>query len=187
LTRFRALAYVERGACRLVSRNNHDFRSFPGLCDGLAAALGNHDAILDGEIVCLDHSGRARFNALLYRRQEPYYYAFGCLWLDGRDLRQLPLVERKQILQTLVPAQPARLLYVSHIEEHGVDLFQEVCRQDLEGVVAKLMTAPYETEPPSWVKIKNREYSQAAGRHEQFEEMRARRATPGSGGRVRLR
>ena len=172
----RSLAYIERGACRLVSRNAHDFRSFPGLCDSLATALGLHSAILNGEIVCLDRDGRARFNALLYRRQEPYYYAFDCLWLDGRDLRQLPLIERKQILRTLVPAQPSRLLYVSHIEEHGVDLLRAVREQDLEGIVAKLKTAPYGTEPPSWVKIKNPEYSQAKDRHEQFEQMRARRA-----------
>ena len=169
------MAYIERGACRLVSRNNHDFRSFPGLRDSLAAALGSHSAILDGEIVCLDNSGRARFNALLYRRQEPHFYAFDCLWLDGRDLRQKPLIERKEILLTVVPAQPSRLLYVSHIEERGVDLFQAVCEQDLEGIVAKLKTAPYGTEPPSWVKIKNLDYSQAEGRYERFEKMRARR------------
>ena len=170
------MAYIERVTCRLVSRNNHDFRGVPGLRDGLAAALGNRRAVPDGEIVCLDRDGRANFNALLYRRQEPYYYTFDCLWLDGRDLRHKPLVERKQILRTLVPAQPARFLYVSHIEEHGVDLFRAVCEQDLEGIVAKLMVAPYGTEPASWVKIKNPDCSQAKDRHERFEQMRARRA-----------
>jgi ATP-dependent DNA ligase len=54
-----------------------------------------------------------------------------------------------------------------------------VCRQDLEGIVAKMKTAPYWTEPPSWVKIKNPDYSQAVGSHERFEQMRARRAAGG--------
>jgi hypothetical protein len=53
--------------------------------------------VLDGEIVCLDAAGRSQFNPLLYRRGEPHYYAFDCMWLDGRDLRGLPLAERKQI------------------------------------------------------------------------------------------
>lgn len=79
----------------------------------------------------------AQFYPLLYRRADPFFYAFDCLWLDGRDLRSLALVERKRILRGLVPCQPSRLLYVGHIDGRGVDLFREVCRQDLEGVVAK--------------------------------------------------
>jgi hypothetical protein len=70
----------------------------------------------------------------------------------------------------VVPAQPARLLYVSHVEGRGVDLFRAVSEQDLEGIVAKLKTAAYGTEPPSWVKIKNPDYSQAKDRRERFEK-----------------
>jgi bifunctional non-homologous end joining protein LigD len=51
---FRALAYVESGACRLVSRNDHTVKTFPGLCESVAGAVGLHAAILDGEIVALD-------------------------------------------------------------------------------------------------------------------------------------
>ena len=56
---FRALAYVERGECRLVSRNGHTYRRCDPLRAALARKLAVEDAILDGEIVCLDEEGRA--------------------------------------------------------------------------------------------------------------------------------
>jgi ATP-dependent DNA ligase len=62
---------------------------------------------------------------------------------------------------------------VSHIDERGVDLFHEVYRQDLEGIVAKRKDGVYTSEPGTWLKIKNPNYSQAVGRHERFEKMRA--------------
>src|SRR6266851_7422764 len=114
---FRALAYIEGSYCRLVSRKAHVYKSFPGLCASLAQLP--HAAILDGEIVCLDHDGRPQFNRLFYRRSEPYYYAFDVTFLDGRDLRDVPLIERKRILRGIVPRADSRLLYVDHIEGCG--------------------------------------------------------------------
>ncbi|HZT29453.1 MAG TPA: RNA ligase family protein [Bryobacteraceae bacterium] len=175
---FRAVAYIEAGGGRLVSRNGNIFKSFPGLATSLAAAVGQHEAILDGEIVALDGSGRAQFYPLLHRRADPYFYAFDCLWLDGRDLRCLPLVKRKAILRRLVPRQPSRLLYVDHIDGRGVDLFREICRQDLEGIVAKQRDGVYDPKAPTWIKIKNPDYSQAAGRHEFFDRRRVARPIP---------
>lgn len=127
------------------------------------------------QIVALAASGRAQLYPLLRRRAAPYFYAFDCLWPDGRNLRGLPLAEGKRILRSLMPGQPSRLLYVDHIDGRGVDLFREVCRQDLEGIVAKRRDGVYDPEAPTWVKIKNRNYSQATGRHEFF--ARSRRAT----------
>jgi bifunctional non-homologous end joining protein LigD len=170
---FRAIAYVESGACDLVSRNGRPFKKFAVLRDSVAAVVGKHNAILDGEVVALDASGRAQFYPLLHRRADPYFYAFDCLWLDGRDLRRIPLVERKRILRRLVPPQPSRLLYVDHIEARGVDLFREVCQLDLEGIVAKRRDGMYDPDAPTWVKIKNRSYSQAVGRHEHFQQLNA--------------
>ena len=72
---------------------------------GASAALAKlkaADAILDGEIVCLDGEGRSQFNDLLHRRGQPAFYAFDLLWLNGRDLRTLPLVERKKHLRHLI-------------------------------------------------------------------------------------
>jgi bifunctional non-homologous end joining protein LigD len=138
---------------------------------------------LDGEVVSLDASGRAQFYPLLHRRADPYFYAFDCLWLDGRDLRRLALVDRKRILRVLVPPQPSRLLYVDHLEARGVDLFREVCQMDLEGIVAKRRDGTYDPDAPTWVKIKNRSYSQAVGRHEHFQRLNA----PGNLARQALR
>jgi bifunctional non-homologous end joining protein LigD len=171
---FRGLAYIEAGACRLVSRNGNTFKAFSPLCESVVATVGQHNAIMDGEIVALDAAGRAQFTSLLYHRADPYFYAFDCLWLDGRDLRAAPLLERKRVLRGLVPRQPSRLLYVDHIAGTGVELFRAVCEQDLEGIVAKRADAPYDPDAPTWVKIKNRMYSQAVGRHERFDRMRAR-------------
>jgi bifunctional non-homologous end joining protein LigD len=64
---FRALAYLEEGRCRLVSRHRNTYKSFETLCVGLAR-LRVKNAILDGEIVCLDSAGHSQFKELLYRR-----------------------------------------------------------------------------------------------------------------------
>ena len=119
---FRALALIESSSCRLVSRKAYVYKSFPGLCASLAQLP--HEAILDGEIVCLDRDGRPQFDQLFYRRGEPYFYAFDVPYLDGRDLRELPLIERKRILRRIVPRNVSRILYVRHIEDRGVELFQ---------------------------------------------------------------
>ncbi|SRR5258708_34880169 len=98
---FRWLAYVSENRCELVSRKKNHYESF----DSLKAVLANlkaADAILDGEIVCLDGDGYSQFNQLLYRRQEPAFYAFDLLWLNGHDLRQLLLIERKKQLHKLI-------------------------------------------------------------------------------------
>jgi len=75
-----------------------------------------------------------------------------------------------------VPSQPSRLLFVDHLAGRGAGRYRAVCEKDFEGIVAKLAQAPYGTEPSTWVKIKNPNYSQAIGRRERFEEMRARQA-----------
>jgi bifunctional non-homologous end joining protein LigD len=95
------------------------------------------------------------------------FYAFDLLWLDGEDLRQRPLVERKKRLARLIQAATcSRLLYAQHIEQHGKGFFAEICARDLEGIVAKRKLGIYKDDGNSWLKVKNRTYSQAEGRHE---------------------
>jgi bifunctional non-homologous end joining protein LigD len=98
---FRALTYIADGRCQLVSRKNNPYKSFGRLREALAG-LRLRDAVLDGEIVCLDDEGRSQFNQLLRRRGTPVFYAFDLLWLNGEDLRQLPLVRRKERLRRLI-------------------------------------------------------------------------------------
>ena len=168
---FRALAYVEDGQCDLISRNGNTFKSFPGLCQGLARDLKGRRCVLDGEIVCLDREGRSQFNELLFHRAEPQFYAFDLLWdehaktddesekrrfRNGEDLRYLPLSERKLRLRPIVPRKSERLLYCQHIEVDGMALFRLACEHDLEGIVAKHKGAPYLPEQKSaWLKIRS--------------------------------
>ena len=136
----------------------------------ILASLRVYRAVLDGEIVCLDKSGKSQFKSLMYRSGEAYVYAFDILQLDGQDLRSLPLHKRKQKLKRLIPDQPAALLYVEHIEQRGEDLFELACREDLEGIVAKLRSGTYDCQhATSWIKIKNPLYTQMVGRQELFD------------------
>ena len=105
---FRALAYIESGAARLISRKQIVYKSKPfiSLCT-LLAKLPVTNAILDGELICLDGDGRSQFMELMRRRrQDVCYYAFDLLWADGSDLRQLPLLERKRQLRALIHHKP---------------------------------------------------------------------------------
>ena len=97
---FRCIAYISESGCDLVSRCKYSYKSFDSLKTALAK-LKAMDAILDGEICCLDSQGRSQFNELLYRRGEPVLYCFDLLWLNGQDLRQLQLIERKKQLHVL--------------------------------------------------------------------------------------
>jgi hypothetical protein len=164
---FRAVAYVEGGDCRLVSRNRNAFKTFEPLAQAVAQELAGRSAILDGEIVRPGLDGRPMFYELMRRRGPFCFYAFDLLWLDGSDLRDRPLLERKRLLRKLLPRRPKSVLYVEHAAS-GTELFQVICDRDMEGVVAKKASARYTPEATTWVKIKNRHYSQAAGRQDFF-------------------
>jgi bifunctional non-homologous end joining protein LigD len=171
---FRALAYAVDGDCRLVSRKNHIYRTFGPVCDSIAQALKGRDAILDGEIVSLGVDGRSQFKDLMFRRGDPYFYAFDLLWLDNEDLRPWPLIERKKMLRKVVPPWGSRLLYVDHVVGRGEDMFKLVCQRDLEGVIGKWMRGRYMAgDLTSWVKIRNPHYSQIVGREKMFEKRSA--------------
>jgi bifunctional non-homologous end joining protein LigD len=70
--------------------------------------------VIDGEIVCLDGDGCPQFVELLRRRGDPIVIAFDLLSLDGHDLRELPLLERKGALRRIMPARSTALLYLDH-------------------------------------------------------------------------
>jgi ATP-dependent DNA ligase len=145
-------------------------------------APGDGKTVLDGEIVGLDKRGRPQFNDLLFHRGEPCFFAFDLLMSDGRDLRTERLTDRKHELRRLLSKVPAsRMRYVEHVEQYGTALFERVCKIGLEGIVAKHSHGPYVTEPQhsTWIKIKNRAYSQSQGREKLFERERHREPVPG--------
>jgi bifunctional non-homologous end joining protein LigD len=180
---FRSLAHRDPSGVRLISRNGNRFGSFAELCAGIEFSLRAEHAVLDGEIVCLDEDGCSQFNQLLFRRGTPRFYAFDLLQLGGQDLRNLPLIERKRALRRIVPQGAASLLYVDHVEGQGERLFELACERDLEGIVAKHGKSRYVAEDgnPTWVKIRNRNYSQLVGRDDLFERRFEEKGAPDIG------
>src|SRR5262244_3142986 len=87
---FRALAHIEVGKGELISRNGNVFRGFAELATWIAKHLRVKSAVLDGEIACVDDSGRPIFRDLLFRRRQCVFIAFDLLYLNGKDLRTLP-------------------------------------------------------------------------------------------------
>ena len=165
---FRVLAYLDNGNCKLISSRQHAHETFVVLRAALARTVKVQNAILDGEIVFLDSRGRSVYNAVMHSRTAPVFYAFDLLWLNGKDLRQQPLLSRKRTLYNLIsPVKSARLRYSHHIAERGREFFRIVCEQDLMGIVAKRRDGSYSNA--GWLKIKNPTYRQKDGRKELFE------------------
>lgn len=167
---FRCVAYIEHGRCRLVSRNGNEFKSFTPLNLAIADELKDHAVVLDGEIVCLDAEGKSQFYDLFFHRGDARLCAFDLLWCDGENLQHASLTDRKRRLRSLI-AESDRLFYCDPIEQHGDRLFQMACERDLEGIVAKRKLDPYVAKT-QWLKIRNQDYSQWAGRDELFERER---------------
>src|SRR5262249_28692458 len=170
---FRALAHIENGKGELISRNGNVLRGFADLSAWIAEHLNVESAVLDGEIACVDDAGRPVFRDLLFRRRQCMFIAFDLLYLNGKDLRTLPLIERKAMLKKLLRRKRSRILYLDHVEGDGRLLFDQIVAMDLEGIVCKRKDSPYKvTDKPSryWIKVKNSKYSQLEGREELFEQ-----------------
>jgi bifunctional non-homologous end joining protein LigD len=157
---YRILARIARGEARLLSRTGKDWTAqFPAIAEALAQ-LPAATAWIDGEIVALDADGRSSFqalqNALSDAGQRPLvYYAFDVPYLDGLDLRKVPLVERKKLLRALVPATGTAIRYSDHVEGGGAAFHGEACRLRLEGIVSKRADAPYQgARNRDWLKVK---------------------------------
>jgi bifunctional non-homologous end joining protein LigD len=170
---FRALAYISEGQCELISRRRNSYKSFRELRSHLAG-LKVRNAVIDGELVCLDSEGRSVFDELLLRKGCPIFYAFDLLYLNDRDLRQLSLIERKRKLRYLIGESGlADVISGKYVEGRGIDLFNEVCERNLEGVVAKRKSGTYSTVS-GWLKIKNPNYTQSEQRQKLFESFKAK-------------
>ena len=157
---YRILLRIEGGRASLLTRNRQDWTArFPAVAEA-AAALPVKEALLDGEIVALDRAGVSSFQALqqadqLETGRTLVYVAFDLLFLDGADLRPLPLVERKARLARLLKGRRGRLRYSEHFDVPGKRVYDRACRLGLEGIVAKQKDAPYTSGRGSaWLKVK---------------------------------
>ena len=162
---YRAIAEIEHGRVRLYSRNSLSFETkFPPVVDELRR-LG-HDAVLDGEIVVFDDEGKPQFQLVQSYQKTGKgalaYVVFDLLYLDGQDLRRLPLVERKDRLADLVKKLSSVHLS-EHIETTGRAFFEAARARGLEGIVAKNGKSPYQEgqRGPHWLKIKIRRQQEA--------------------------
>lgn len=162
---YRAIAEVDSKRVRLYSRNQ---KSFEDKFAPIVRALREfaQEAVLDGEIVALDEKGRAQFQ-LLQNYQKTgvgnlVYYVFDLLYLDGRDLRNVPLKERKELLRGIIGNSPS-LRYSDHIEDEGIAFFKSAVRSGLEGIIAKEGASIYRegTRSAAWLKIKSRQRQEA--------------------------
>lgn len=167
---YRAVAFIENGKLRLVSRNQNELTArYPELKD-LPKAIHGRNAIVDGEVVALDNKGRPSFSLMQQRtgfrpggKRGPVnaavpvlYFAFDLLYLDGYDWRRVPLEARKEKLKSILVAGDS-LRYSDHYEQQGKALFELAREKGLEGILAKKRECPYQERRSSdWLKIKIR-------------------------------
>lgn len=158
---YRAIASKYGADCELYSRNQLDFsRTYAPITEALRQL--EHDAILDGEIVVVDRQGKPHFEWLQNWREQPQgeiqYQAFDIVWCNGYDVRTMPLSQRKALLHAVLPSN-GPLHYGDHIMMHGKQLFAQLKRRGLEGMVAKKADSRYTegVRGPNWIKIKTQQ------------------------------
>jgi bifunctional non-homologous end joining protein LigD len=147
---YRIEARLDRGKVELLTRKKLDWTArFSRIADAVAA-LPAESALLDGELVVEDGNGISNFSMLQSDLKEGrddrfVYWVFDLLYLDGRDLTNEPLIERKAVLQRLFKGKSRNgpIRYAEDFDEDGSRLFKHACEMNLEGIVSKLRDAPY--------------------------------------------
>jgi bifunctional non-homologous end joining protein LigD len=155
---YRAVSYCDGKDVELISRNLTSFteKYFP-VTD--AFKQQKLKAVFDGEIVAVDERGLAVFQSLQNWQNTPVrlqYFIFDILWLDGYDLTQIPLIERKKILKEVLPEDDEILKYSDHVVGSGKEFFEVAVSKGLEGIMAKRANSIYQIDKrtDNWVKIK---------------------------------
>jgi bifunctional non-homologous end joining protein LigD len=156
---YRVQAHVAGGKATVYTRRGNDWtRQFQSLADAAARLPAEH-AVIDGEAGVLGKSGVADFNALRGqldgRSTRLRLFAFDLLMLNGHDLRERPLLERKAVLQRLLAGGPAELIYVEHLTGDSARILEHACRMGIEGIVSKRAASPYRSgRSTAWIKTK---------------------------------
>ncbi|RVL15845.1 non-homologous end-joining DNA ligase [Sinorhizobium meliloti] len=156
---YRIAVHIESGRVRVLTRGGYDWTErFPSIVDD-APRLAVRTSILDGEAVVLDNHGRSDFGMLqraLGRLPSALeagaivFYAFDLLYLDRRDLRRLPLRERRRLLEPLVAGREGAIRLSEEVEADGEDFFRVACAHGLEGIIAKHLEKPYRSGRGEW-------------------------------------
>ena len=155
---YRAIAEMKDGKLLFYSRNGISLvKKYPTIVSALRKLRRN--LIFDGEIVLLNESGKPDFQKLQNHAQHKdlqlAYYVFDMLAFENKDIKQLPLVERKKMLKGVLK-KTGIVRFCSHVEEHGEDFFKAVKAEDLEGIIAKRKDSKYivGSRTRDWLKIK---------------------------------
>jgi len=139
---YRLVVHVEPGEVRAVTRGGYDWTKKFRLIVDEARELGHASMIIDGEAVVLDDQGRSDFGLLqravgkrpsAHDVGEIIFYAFDLLYLDGRDLRNLPLSERRRLLEPIVAAREGAIRFSEEVPADGEEFFRVACELGLRG------------------------------------------------------
>jgi bifunctional non-homologous end joining protein LigD len=155
---FRILARRDGPKVRLISRNGHDLTYRFPLTAAAVAALQVRSCSIDGEAIVCDGKGLAVFQFIRnYRRGNiATICAFDLIEIDGRDMRQQPIEERKHVLKWLLTKSHPGITYNRHFDVEGAIVFHHACKLGCEGIVSKRIGSPYRAgRSADWIKVKN--------------------------------
>ncbi len=158
---YRILSFIEGSSARLMTRNGNDYtRRFRDIAYSLIELAGGRAMILDGEMTITDAVGKTDFQALQSYMKNPKgknltYIIFDLLALDGVDLREHRLIDRKEKLEALLKEAPKNLYYSRHVRGSGKESFTAACEAGMEGIVGKRADSNYSgTRNGDWIKLK---------------------------------
>lgn len=158
---YRIQAHLSHGQVTLLTRGGLNWTAkFGRRLHSAFRGLPAEEALIDGELVVEDETGASHFSSLQVdlsqgRTDRFVFYAFDLLYLDGYDLRDVKLIERKDMLRRLIGDAKGPLRYSLHFEQDGELVLQHVCRLSLEGIVSKLRHASYhQGRSKGWFKSK---------------------------------
>jgi len=174
---FRAQLHKISARVKLLSKNGNDFTQHYPMIAAAAKALSAREAIIDAELVACSNSGLPNFYRLLSGKAEPYepcLWAFDLLHLNGRDLRDRRLMERKGRLLALLDRAPSQAIRPTKGFIDPLRLLAECEKRKLEGIVSKRIDAPYcSGDRTDWIKVKSQSWREAnKGRWRLFEKSR---------------
>jgi len=155
---YRAIAAKSAGRLNLFSRRRNSFNGQYSLVFEALADLPDN-TVVDGEVVALNESGRPDFNLLQHYRAQAsriHYFVFDLLVYSNRDLTQLPLIERRQIMKSVLKLESPRIRITDYFEASPGDMLSAARSQGLEGVIAKRKDSRYEVgkRSGSWAKYR---------------------------------
>lgn len=160
---YRLAVHIEPEGVRVITRGGYNWTNRLPSIAAEARRLKLKTAILDGEAVVLDEHGRSDFGMLqralgrqpaTHEPGEIILFAFDLLYLDGRDLRRVPLIGRRRLLDPILAGREGAIRLSEEVEADGDELLRAACAHGLEGIVAKHRDRPYRSgRRPDWLKI----------------------------------